>query len=81
MEDNNIEKEINELTNEMTPKGSLFESITYFTDEQLDSFYNNLTKEQAIYCLMEATKAGFRRGAYRMEEVEAISKSLRLLGQ
>jgi hypothetical protein len=79
--DKNIEKEIQDKIEQLTPKGSLFESITYYSDEQLDNFYNKMTKEQAIYCLIEASKAGFRRGAFKMDEVEAISKALRLLGE
>jgi hypothetical protein len=39
-----------------------------------------MNKEQAIYCLIEATKAGFRRGSYNLEECEALSKALRVLG-
>lgn len=75
-----IEKELQEKINEMSPKGSLFEAINYFDDEQLNEFYHTMTKEQAIYCLIEATKAGYRRGAYKLEECEAISKALRVVG-
>lgn len=75
-----IEKELQEKIDEMTPKGSLFEAINYFDDEQLDEFYRNMTREQAIYCLIEATKSAYRRGAYKLEECEAISKAFRVLG-
>jgi hypothetical protein len=78
--DNNIEKELNDKINEMMPKGSLFESINYFDENQLNEFYNNMTREQAIYCLIEATKAAYRRGAFKLEESEAISKAFRVLG-
>ena len=77
--DTNIEKELNDKINEMMPKGSLFESINYFDDDQLNQFYSNMTREQAIYCLIEATKAAYRRGAFKIEESEAISKALRTL--
>jgi hypothetical protein len=81
MEQNsNLEKEIKETIEQMSPKGSLFESIHYFSDSQLNEFYINMNKEQAIYCLIEATKAGFRRGSYNLEECEALSKALRVLG-
>jgi len=75
-----IEKELQEKIDEMTPKGSLFEAINYFNDEQLDEFYKNMNKEQAIYCLIEATKSAYRRGSYKLEECEAISKAFRVLG-
>lgn len=75
-----IEKELQEKIDEMTPKGSLFEAINYFNDEQLDEFYKNMNREQAIYCLIEATKSAYRRGAYKLEECETISKAFRVLG-
>ena len=78
--DENLKREIDETVEQMTPKGSLFESIHYFNDGQLNEFYSNMNQEQAIYCIIEAAKAGFRRGAYKLDECEAISKSLRVLG-
>ena len=63
----------------MLPKGSLFESINYFDENQLNEFYQNMTREQAIYCLIEAVKAAYRRGAYRLEESEAVSRALRTI--
>lgn len=81
MEQNNdLEKELKETVDQITPKGSLFESIHYFNDEQLNEFYQNMNQQQAIYCLIEATKAGFRRGSYKLEECEALSRALRVLG-
>jgi hypothetical protein len=75
-----LEKELQEKLEELSPKGSLFESITYYNEEQLNQFLSNMTQEQAIYCLMEAVKVAYRRGSYKLEESEAISKSLRVLG-
>jgi hypothetical protein len=79
--DTNIEKELNNKINEMMSKGSLFESINYLDENQLNEFYHNMTREQAIYCLVEATKAAYRRGAFKIEESEAISRALRTLIQ
>lgn len=76
----NLQKELEEKLEEMSPKGTLFESITYYNDKQLEEFLHNMNQQQAIYCLIESTKAGFRRGAYKLEECEAISKALRILG-
>ena len=39
-----------------------------------------MNQQQAIYCLIESSKAGYRRGAFKIEESEAISKALRVLG-
>lgn len=81
MEQNdNLEKELKETVDQITPKGSLFESIHYFNDEQLNVFFQEMNQQQAIYCLVEAAKAGYRRGAFKIEESEAISRALRTIG-
>ena len=79
-QEDEIIEELNKTIEDISPKGKLFDAITYYSNEDLNSFYSNLTQEQAIFCLIEASKAGFRRGAYTMEEIEAISKSLRFIG-
>jgi hypothetical protein len=57
----------------------IFGVINYDSDEIVDKFISNLTKEQAYYCLMEAAKCGVRRGAFSLVENELISKSLRII--
>ena len=73
-------KELQEKLEELSPKGALFETITYYNEEQLNLFLSNMTQEQAIYCLTEAVKVAYRRGSFKLEESEAISKCLRVLG-
>ena len=75
-----LEKELQGKLEELSPKGSLFESITYYNEEHLDQFLHNMNQQQAIYCLTEAVKAAYRRGSFRIEEAEAISKAIRILG-
>ena len=75
-----LQKELEQKLEELTPKGNLFESIPYYNEEHLNQFLSNMTQEQAIYCLMEAVKVAYRRGSFRLEESETISKSLRILG-
>jgi hypothetical protein len=70
----------NELKDEnKKPIGSLFDTINYYSMEDLDKFTSNITHEQAIYCLVEAVQAGFRRNIYDMTEIEVISKVIRKL--
>jgi len=76
-----IQKELEQKIEELTPKGELFESITYYNDEQLNQFLINMNQQQAIYCLIEAAKAAYRRGAFKLEESEAISKALRTISE
>jgi spore coat polysaccharide biosynthesis predicted glycosyltransferase SpsG len=81
MEHENLEQELLKKLNEMDSKGVLFDSINYNSNEQLDSFLNNLTKEQAIYCLVEACKSAYNRGSYKLDESEALSRALRVIGE
>jgi spore coat polysaccharide biosynthesis predicted glycosyltransferase SpsG len=81
MEHENLEQELIKKLNEMDSKGVLFDSINYSSNEQLDSFLNNLTKEQAIYCLVEACKSAYNRGSYKLDESEALSRALRVIGE
>ena len=74
-----LEKELNKKIDELSPKGSLFESIHYVNDAAINDFLNNMNCEQAIYVLIESSKAAFRRGAFKLEECEALSKAIRTL--
>lgn len=57
----------------------IFGVISYDSDEIIDKFISNLSREQANYCVSEALKCGVRRGAFSLVENELISKSLRVL--
>jgi hypothetical protein len=80
MEHENLEQELIKKLSEMGTNGILFDSINYSSNEQLNSFLDNLSKEQAIYCLVEACKSAYNRGSFRLDESEAISRALRILG-
>ena len=58
--------------------GSLFDSIDYTSKEQINTFINNMSEEQAIYCIEQAIQSCHSRGAFTLLESEVISKSLRL---
>jgi hypothetical protein len=78
--DEQLNEQIKEKIDQLSPKGSLFDSITYYNEIHLDEFLNGMNKDQAIYCLIEAAKSSYRRGAFKLDESEAISKALRVLG-
>ncbi len=80
MEDTSeLEKEIKEKIENLTPKKSLFESIHYSDEDEFNKFLCDMNRDQAIYCLIESSKASFRRGAFSLEESEVLSKALRVL--
>jgi hypothetical protein len=62
-----------------TPIGNIFDNINYYSLEHLDEFIKNMTYEQALYFLIEATQAGFRRNTYSLTECEVVSRSIRRL--
>lgn len=66
--DNNKDKE---------PVGVLFDTINYFSIEDLEIFIDKIDINQATYCLIEGVKSAYRRNAFTMEESEVISKALR----
>jgi hypothetical protein len=76
---NDLEKEIKEKIDSLTPKKSLFESIHYNDENEFNKFLFEMSKDQAIYCLIESSKAAFRRGSFSLEESEVLSKALRVL--
>ena len=39
-----LQKELEQKLEELTPKGALFESITYYNEEQLNLFLSNMTQ-------------------------------------
>lgn len=81
MEHEKLEQELVKKLSELESKGVLFDTINYHSNEQLNSFLNNLTKEQAIYCLVEACKSAYNRGSFKLDESEALSRALRVIGE
>jgi hypothetical protein len=55
----------------------LMQHLTHF----YKAFLNNLTREQAIYCLVEACKSAYSRGSFKLDESEALSRALRVIGE
>ena len=68
--------EENEVENR-EPIGLLFDSINYYSVDELDMFISNLTHEQSMYCIIQACQAAFRRNIFTMVESEVLSKALR----
>jgi len=80
-----LERKYNEiydsLKNRTEPVGTLYNSINYTTLEDLDIFIDNLNENQALFCLIEASKMAHNRNIFTIEEAELLSKSIRILKQ
>jgi len=61
------------------PVGTLFNIINYNNTADLDRFIQNLTPDQALYCVVQAARAAHQRSAFGMEESEVVSKAIRVL--
>ena len=80
------EETVDQVTQEETtqeegpqPIGQLFNTINYNNMDDLNSFISNMTPDQGLYILVQATRAAQTRGAYGMEETETLSKAIRTL--
>lgn len=74
MENNNISEDLNQQ-----PIGSLFDTIDYYNLEDLDKFISDMNHDQALYCVIQAVKAAYKRNSFTISESEVVSKSLRKL--
>ena len=74
-------KEVMEGSTEEKPKpvGTLYNIINYNSTADLDNFIRNLTADQALYVVVQASRAAHTRNAYGIEESELLSKAIRVL--
>lgn len=82
-----VDEQVNEILEQQEettdegpqPIGTLFNTINYNNVADLDKFITNLTPDQALYCVVQASRAAHQRNAYSMEESEVVSKAIRVL--
>jgi hypothetical protein len=64
---------------EKEPMGLLFDSIAYYTPEDIDKLTDNLTIEQSFYILAQAIEYAHKARLYDLRETELVSKSIRMV--
>ena len=67
--------------NDELPKNCLLDSIYYYNNEEIDSFIENMTEEQALYVLIQSSKYAYNKNILNITESELISKSIRILSK
>jgi len=67
--------------NNKQPIGSLFNSINYYSIEDLETFIASINHEQALYCLVQAVQAAYQRNTFTIAEAEVVSKSIRKISK
>jgi hypothetical protein len=74
-----LKKDLMDKLNDLSPLGSLFGTIHYNTNEDLNSFISNLNQEQSMYCIIESVRYIQSKGLFTLEESECLSKSIRVI--
>ena len=67
------------MENDKEILGVLFDSINYYDIEDLSKFINDMSSDHALYCLIQASNYAFKKGIFNLEEVEVVSKAIRIL--
>ena len=61
--------------------GNLFGTIDLLSEDHLEVILSTMDKEHSLYYIIESVKAGHKRGAFTIGEVEVISKAIRTLSK
>jgi ActR/RegA family two-component response regulator len=61
------------------PIGFLFDSIAYYTPNDINSLCDDMTLEQAYFMIIKSLEFAHVQKIFSMQETEIISKSLRIL--
>ncbi len=61
------------------PIGFLFDSVAYYTPNDINSLCDDMTLEQAYFMIIKSLEFAHVQKIFSMQETEIISKSLRIL--
>ena len=61
------------------PIGFLFDSVAYYTPNDINSLCDDMTLEQAYFMIIKSLEFAHVQKIFSMQETELISKSLRIL--
>ncbi len=61
------------------PIGFLFDSVAYYTPNDINSLCDNMTLEQAYFMIIKSLEYAHIQKIFSMQETEVVSKSLRIL--
>jgi hypothetical protein len=63
------------------PKGFLFDSIAFYSEESVENMIDNLDKKTTYYILTQALSYAHTKNLFTLTESEIISKCLRILNK
>ena len=69
------------MESEKKPIGELFGSIIYNSTQDVENLIDNLNREQSIYMLNLGIESAIRNDVFTIQEIEILSKSLRIINK
>lgn len=64
---------------EKQPIGLLFDSVAFYTPNDIDSLCDDMNLEQAYYMMIKALEFAHKSRVFSLQETEIVSKSLRIM--
>lgn len=64
---------------EKQPIGLLFDSVAYYTPNDITTLCDDMTLEQAYYMMIKALEFAHKARIFTLQETELVSKSLRVM--
>jgi hypothetical protein len=61
------------------PIGILFDSVAYYTPQDVDSLCDDMNLEQSYYMMIKALEFAHNARIFSLQESELVSKSLRVM--
>ena len=61
------------------PIGLLFDSVAYYTPNDVDNLCDEMNLEQAYYMMIRALEFAHKSRIFTLQETELVSKSLRVM--
>jgi hypothetical protein len=63
------------------PVGNLFNSISYYNEQDVEKFIDSMSPEQAFYAITQALNLAHSKNVFNLMESEVVSKSIRVLSK
>jgi hypothetical protein len=60
---------------------NLFNSIPVVSEDHLELMLNQMSKDDALYILIQSVKYSFHQGTFSIGETEILSKAIRILSK
>jgi hypothetical protein len=60
---------------------NLFNSIPVLSEDHLELMLGQMSKDDALYILIQSVKYSFHQGTFSIGETEVLSKALRILSK